>query len=343
MGFTDFKDVIEYAKDFLNCRPLDIAPVVSKAKQNEKLNDDEIKKKETIEKIVKSSIPVKGSIAETYLRKTRGINHFEHADLRFVMNCLTYHQEKKTFVPALVSIARNEQGGINNIELIKLNPETCDKDYTSDPIKQGLGARKGTYVELNKNHKCDKVYVSEGVETGLSILECDKNARVITVLGKSNFRKLKLSGLQKNIVLCVDNDGADTFKTQLIIDAIDRAESSGFKVSVVMPDILPNKKKTDLNDVLLHNGKEGLNQVLRHEITADKYRKIHNASLTKLTDKMKFIENKSIINFDDKSMDLMRKDNRSIQSSELVNDIILKERQPIKQIERKQLELEREL
>ena len=280
MGFTDFKDVIGYAKDFLNCRPIEMAPVVSKELQSEKINDDESKKKEIIEKIVTNSVPVKGTIAETYLRKIRGLNQFEQADIRFVRSCLTYHQDKKTFVPALVSIARNDKGGVNNIELIKLNPETGDKDYASDPIKQGLGARKGTYVALNKHHKSDKVYVSEGVETGLSILECDKNARVVTVLGKSNFRKLKLSGLQKNIVFCVDNDGADTFKTQLIIDAIDRAESSGFKVSVVMPDRLKNKSKTDLNDVLLHAGKDGLNQVLRHEITADKYRKIHSESLT---------------------------------------------------------------
>ncbi len=343
MGFTDFKDVIGYAKDFLNCRPVDIAPVISRAKQSEKINEDEVKKKEIIEKIVKKSIPVKGTIAETYLRKIRGLNHFEQADIRFVRSCLTYHQNEKTFVPALVSIARNEQGEVNNIELIKLNPETCDKDYASDPIKQGLGARKGTYVELNKSHKSDKVYVSEGVETGLSVLECDKNARVVTVLGKSNFRKLKLSGLQKNIVFCVDNDGADTFKTQLVIDAIDRAESSGFKVSVVMPDMIPEKNKTDLNDVLLHTGKEGLNQVLKNEITADKYRKIHSESLTKVSNKMNIIDNKSIINMDESSIDLMRKADRSIQNSEPLRDIMSQEKQPVKQIERKQLELEREL
>ncbi|QDP73733.1 conjugative transfer relaxase/helicase TraI (plasmid) [Legionella israelensis] len=343
MGFTDFKDVIGYAKDFLNCRPIEMAPVVSKELQSEKINDDENKKKEIIEKIVKNSVPVKGTIAETYLRKIRGLNHFEQADIRFVRSCLTYHQDKKTFVPALVSIARNNKGGVNNIELIKLNPETGDKDYASDPIKQGLGARKGTYVELNKHHKSDKVYVSEGVETGLSILECDKNARVVTVLGKSNFRKLKLSGLQKNIVFCVDNDGADTFKTQLIIDAIDRAESAGFNVSVVMPDMLKNKNKTDLNDVLLHAGKDGLNQVLRYELTADKYRKIHSESLALSSNKMNKINNKSITDTDEITLDLLRKTDRAIQNFEPAKDLISKEIQQIKQLERNQLELEREL
>ncbi len=343
MGFTDFKDVIGYAKDFLNCRPIEMAPMVSKELQSEKINNDDNKKKEIIEKIVKNSVPVKGTIAETYLRKTRGLNQFEQADIRFVRSCQTYHQDKKTFVPALVSIARNDKGGVNNIELIKINPETGDKDYASDPIKQGFGARKGTYVELNTHHKSDKVYVSEGVETGLSILECDKNARVVTVLGKSNFRKLKLSGLQKNIVFCVDNDGADTFKSQMIIDAIDRAESSGFKVSVVMPDMLKNKSKTDLNDVLIHAGKDGLNQVLRYEITADKYRKIHNESLTLSFNKIDKINNKSITDTDEKSLDLLRKADRAIQRIEPAKDLISKEIKQIKQLERKQLDLEREL
>ena len=86
-----------------------------------------------------------------------------------------------------------------------------------------------------------------------------------------------------------------------------------------------------------------MNQVLRYEITADKYRKIHNESLTLSFNKIDKINNKSITDTDEKSLDLLRKADRAIQRIEPAKDLISKEIKQIKQLERKQLDLEREL
>ncbi|BCA93657.1 hypothetical protein TUM19329_00180 [Legionella antarctica] len=107
--------------------------------------------------------------------------------------------------------------------VIKLNQNNAGKDEKSDPIKQSFGRKEGYYVELNKAYQKEKTYVTEGVETGLSIVSVDNKARVVTVLGKGNFKNIKHHNLGKEVVLCVDNDGKDTYKTSLIIDALDTA------------------------------------------------------------------------------------------------------------------------
>ena len=55
------------------------------------------------------------------------------------------------------------------------------------------------------------------------------------------------------------------------------------------------------------------------------------------------INNKSITDTDERSLDLLRKSARAIQKIEPAKDLISKEIKRIKQLERKQLELEREL
>ena len=184
----------------------------------------------------------------------------------------TYHGKKKIYVPALVAIARDDKGAINHIEVIKLNPNNAGKDEESNPIKQGFGRKEGYYVELNKAHQQGKTYITEGVETGLSIVSVDNKARVVTVLGKGNFKGINHQNLGKNVVLCVDNDGKDTYKTNLIIEALDRLEAEGKKVSVIMP----KKEGQDLNDVLIIHGKEALKSVIKNEITSSEFKKMHD-------------------------------------------------------------------
>jgi len=275
--FTDFKDVLAFAKEFLGGYQV-LIPQSKEPKVNEsdKKMQEQIKKKEKVMEIVGRSISIKDTLAETYLKQTRGLSHFDSADIRFVENQETYHGKKQTHVPALVAIARDEKGAVNNIEVIKINPTNAQKDARSDPIKQSFGRKDGYYVELNKAYKKEKTYITEGVETGLSIVSVDSKARVVTVLGKGNFKNIKHHTLGHEVVLCVDNDGKDTYKTSLIIDAIDRLEKEGKKVSVIMP----KKEGHDLNDVLVLDGKEALKSLIKNEITPSEFKKLHDQQVT---------------------------------------------------------------
>ncbi|OJY48525.1 MAG: conjugative transfer relaxase/helicase TraI [Legionella sp. 40-6] len=278
--FSDFKEVLAFAKEFLGGYQVIIPKSKKESKVNEQAKEmqEHIKKKEKVMEIVGRSLSVKDTLAETYLKQTRGLSHFDEADIRFVEHLETYHGKKKAYVPALVAIARDEKGAVNNIEVIKLNPNNARKDEKSDPVKQSFGRKNGCYVELNKAYQKEKTYVTEGVETGLSIVSVDNKARVVTVLGKGNFKNIKHLNLGKEVVLCVDNDGKDTYKTSLIIDALDRLEKEGKKVSVIMP----KKEGHDLNDVLLMDGKEALKSIIKNEITPSEFKKMHDQNVTNL-------------------------------------------------------------
>ena len=276
--FNDFKDVLAFAKEFVGGYQMSLPHSKKESNVDEHAKEmrEQIKKKEKVMAIVGRSLSVKHTLAETYLKQTRGLSHVDEADIRFVEHLETYHGKKKVYVPGLVAIARDEKGAINNIEVIKLNPNNAGKDEKSDPVKQSFGRKEGYYVELNKAYQKEKTYVTEGVETGLSIVSVDNKARVVTVLGKGNFKNIKPHNLGHEVVLCVDNDGQDTYKTSLIIDALDRLEKEGKKVSVIMP----KKEGHDLNDVLVIDGKEALKSVIKNEITPSEFKKMHDQSVT---------------------------------------------------------------
>ncbi|BCA93660.1 hypothetical protein TUM19329_00210 [Legionella antarctica] len=117
---NDFKEVLAFAKEFLGGYQM----IVPKSKEESKVDkhakemQEQIKKKEKVMEIVGRSLSVKDTLAETYLKQTRGLSHFDEADIRFVEQQETYHGKKKVYVPALVAIARDEKGAINNIEVI---------------------------------------------------------------------------------------------------------------------------------------------------------------------------------------------------------------------------------
>lgn len=278
--FSDFKDVLAFAKDFLGGYQTTIQRPQTNVNKKAQEMQENVRKKEKILEIVGRSIPIKNTLAETYLKQTRGLSNYEQADIRYVAQQETFHGNKKTHVPALVAIARNEKGEVNHIEVIKLNKNNATKDDKSSPVKQSFGTKEGYYVELNKGHNKEKTYLAEGVETGLSIVSVDHEARVVAVLGKSNFKNIKPNNLGKEVVFCVDNDGKDTYKTSLIIDAIERLEKEGKRVTVIMP----KTEGQDLNDVLLLNGKEALTSVIKNEITASDFKKTHNQNAPQLID-----------------------------------------------------------
>ncbi|RUQ96664.1 conjugative transfer relaxase/helicase TraI [Legionella septentrionalis] len=261
MGFSDFKDTVGYAKDYLNYEDnkVQIRQVnpIQKIRHKESNN-----KKQYAEKLFNQSRPIHGTLAEAYL-KNRGILEYKSEALRFLPRISTLHDKDKTHVPALLCVAKDEEGKINHVQVIRLDPISGDKDKQSNIAKQTYGSINGIGIELNKHGNTDVTFLTEGVETGLSILESDKNANVLALLSKSNFANVNLKQLGNHVVLCLDNDGEKTFSDNLIRKAVERLEQAGKKISIVLPD----KSGTDFNDTLKSRGILGVRSLINKTIS----------------------------------------------------------------------------
>lgn len=272
--FTDFKDVLQYAQRFSGCTTWehDVPKNKTSTKEPEP-NKGAIKKAQNLHQ---KSIPIQGSIVERYLRVHRGLHHFEHADLRCSPSVATMRNEVKTYTPAMLAIAKDEQGLLHHVQITRLTPESGEKDQLSHLVKQTYGSNGGYSVNLNRKGTSDITYFTEGVETGLSILEVDNTAKVRVVLGKQNFKNINPSDATKQVVFCVDNDGDATYsiskstQSNTIVDAAERLAKLGFDVMIN----LPSKKGEDLNDILLKNGKTGLEKQLTKNLRISEFKDI---------------------------------------------------------------------
>lgn len=322
MGFNDFKDTLNYAMDFLNC-----PDTVNHGKIQNKTNTKETKvstnKKPYAKKLYDTSKPIKGTLAERYLKNYRKTLNYKEADLRFIPEISTWHGDKKTKVPALLCIAKDNNGELNHVHVIRLNPITGDKDVASNTEKQTYGAMNGCPIELNKKSNSQITYVAEGVETGLSVLAGDPSAKVLAITGKESFKNIDLSRLSNKVVLCLDNDGDATFKTSIIEKAALRLMEEGKSVSLM----IPKKQGDDFNDVLKRDGASAIKKHMENLVDAksvfihsnEKQNGIIENSLMK---KLLAIENNQVASF--KALENMNSNHiKNVSISQKNNDAII--------------------
>jgi len=129
-----------------------------------------------------------------------------------------------------------------------------------DVDKRTFASNSGSGAIISPGLDKDAVtYLAEGVETALSIRDAVKNERVITVLGKQNFRSIDSALTTQNIVLCLDNDGGSIKDEKLIMESVARLEEAGKNVILARPD-----QKGDFNDIAIKLGVEGVSKALNN-------------------------------------------------------------------------------
>nr|MBN5937220.1 conjugative transfer relaxase/helicase TraI [Legionella anisa] len=336
LSLSGFKETLDYAVEFTNHNRSFVA--VKPKQQKSDLKKLHAGMRDKAQELYRNSKPVKGTLAEKYLTLHRGLSHFEHADIRYCSSVFTTKNGIKTSAPALLAFARNEKGIVNHVQVTRLDKQTANKDKTCDILKQTYGAVEKYAVNLNQNGAGDTTYITEGVETGLSILEVNNKLRVFTVLGKQNFAKIDEHILTKNVVFCIDNDGDNTFKydknepKNKIIQAVNRLKDLGFNVSI----ILPENKGYDLNDILKKEGKESLGNQLKITLTPAEFAKKcqgsnelfkeqfkqnnHDKPLNKPMIRPDFLKNKSFENIRN-NYDFVSRIKADVMSSEIIKDL----------------------
>lgn len=240
------------------------------------LTDTQKKSLKYAQKLAQESIPVKGTLAESYLRDHRGINLDEWPDsIRF--HPAIYSKTNDAINPALLVVAKDEKGKTKAVQAVFLNEETGQKaDVKVKKQTWGLPS-SGASAELSfksdsRSKQSMPVYLAEGPETALSIFAAMPKAHVKITLGKSNFKNINLEKCQKDVVLCLDNDSKleNHEKTngahkndRAIQDAAEKFLSNGSTVWLAKPELAGQ----DYNDVLKAQGLNAIKESIENART----------------------------------------------------------------------------
>ena len=203
-----------------------------------------------------ASVPVAGTLAETYLT-SRGIRHLGTSSaLRFHAKC--WHREgdqaKPVPRPAMIAAVTDGTGALQGVHRTWLAPDGQGKADVETP-RRAMGHILGNAVRLSP---CDDVLaLGEGIETMLSLSQSAPGLPVWAALSSGHLGAVLLpKGLQR-LYIAVDRDPAGQRAAQRLSA---RAVEVGVRVIVLEPRL------GDFNDDLRMDGIEALRQHLANQI-----------------------------------------------------------------------------
>jgi hypothetical protein len=297
----DWYDVLhEFGTSFnLNSDNISFKKFELTPKQKE-LNDKalikELKRQEKNHQIARelwrNAQPIKGTPAETYLKKYRKITgNFDKLELKFHPKAIDYHYDAKgkfqSIVnrPALLVAAKNMAGSVVSVQCIYLHPKSHDKDISLPVPKRTIGSSFGFAAKVYSGGG-DEVILAEGPETAASLIEAKPNANIYISLGNpinmSKYAYLATIHRTNKILIASDNDDANSgSKTWESVQAaaIELAKT-GIEVSIAKPVAKKlvklnflNDKPFDFNDILRSGGSKAVEYNLNPNYIVDHFEK----------------------------------------------------------------------
>jgi phage/plasmid primase-like uncharacterized protein len=248
LGKPSFRETLHEAVKFLGGVSLELPPVVAVKKQQP--GDEKAHKRERARQIYASSQRIEGTLAEKYLRESRGIKGNLPDVLRF-------HPKLKHWVsgechPALVVATKNQSGEVMGIQAIFLDKRTGKKISTGEG-KLSLGTiQEGSLLHEGKDQT--RIAIAEGLETALSILEAQPDWSVAVTFGVTNLGKCRYLKNYKEVLICADNDGVNSATQKSVEKTIQALAKDGLNVYVAMPMKPESITTWDFNDQLVHAG-----------------------------------------------------------------------------------------
>ncbi|HAT6349346.1 TPA: conjugative transfer relaxase/helicase TraI [Legionella pneumophila] len=265
----NFKESLEYAAKLTGDDLKERIKIASKNPNNFQVKDT-YKKRKTSDyglQLARESKPISGTIAERYLKEIRKIHNVSGENIRFHPNVYTKDTEEVRYRPALLNIARDKDNKVACVEVVYLDNETANKAIMKIKPKKSYGSKAGVGVVLSEGKGHESVtYITEGVETGLSVRDAVQNERVIATLGKENFVNIDMALLTDKIVICMDNDGKSIKEDKVIIQTIERLKQHGKTVEIAIP-----LHQKDFNDVNKSSGVQGVVDILNKATNVDKF------------------------------------------------------------------------
>lgn len=240
---TDFKGALVFAKGFVG--NVSLPPIPPSDNIQRKIDERAAIQRDKALAMINRAVPIKETLAEAYLRDKRGILlESLPASLKFIPHA--YNFTAGGFHPAMIASICDVNGKIIAAHCTFLNPETGDKLQGKD-IKSRLifGGCRGGAIRLTE--ATERLALCEGIEDGLSILQCAPDWAVWACAGTSGFRAVQIPESVRELLICGDRDEAGM---QAAHELSARMVSEGKKVRIAMP---PEGVK-DFNDLLRHGG-----------------------------------------------------------------------------------------
>ena len=180
-------------------------------------------------------VPATGTLAETYLRR-RGITIPIPPSLRYL--AAAKHKPTGLVLPAMVAGVQGVDGRVVAVHRTFLSRDGTAKAGVSEP-RMSLGQVAGGAVRLAKAN--GRLAVSEGIETGLSILQAT-GTPTWAALSSTNMANVILPPDIRDVILAPDGDEAGETGAQ---KAAKRLVDEGRVVQIV-----PAPEGQDFNDML---------------------------------------------------------------------------------------------
>lgn len=250
-GISRFPDLLAEARAHLG-RPAPVPPDGRSPRKSKSPGGTS----EAAARLFAASVPVAGTLAETYLR-SRGITLGGKTDsLRFHPKC--WHrdegQTKSIPRPALIAAVTAGAGDLQGVHRTWLAPDGRGKAAV-ETQRRAMGHLLGNAVRLTP---CgDILVVGEGIETMLSVRESAPGLPVWAALSSGHLGAVLLPAGLRRLYIAIDRDSAGQRAAERLSA---RATEVGIEVRVLEPRL------GDFNDDLRADGPAVLRQHLAKQI-----------------------------------------------------------------------------
>lgn len=211
------------------------------------------------ERLLAISLPIAGTLVETYLR-SRGISHLHGLrGLSFHPSCYARSgPDGPTHArPAMIAAVTNLAGVVTGLQRTWLDPSGARKARIATP-RRAMGDLLGHAVRFGP--ATDLLGVGEGIETTLSIREALPGLPVAAALSAAHLAAILFPPALRRLYIMRDSDPAGEAAARTLTA---RAQSAGIDAIVLTPRL------GDFNDDLRAFGAEGLRAHLGVQIAPD--------------------------------------------------------------------------
>ena len=218
---------------------------------------------EAARRLFAMSKPIRGTIAEAYLR-SRGITDLrECTSLRFHPRCYYRGDDDdptdaaRNAWPALIAAATDLTGTITGVHRTWLDPSGATKAAVSTP-RRSMGLINGQGIRIGKMNGI--VAIGEGLETMLSLRAVLHELPVIAAGSANHLGALLLPDRLRRLYVTEDDDPAGRRATMSVMT---RAEAAGIEAMRLRP------ARGDFNDDLRQLGRDALHAALRVQLAPE--------------------------------------------------------------------------
>lgn len=252
LGLIDFKDIADEARRFLNEPPPEPDTGTLASEPGRRLAGSP----EAARRLVGMSRPIRGTLAQTYLRG-RGITDLSGiTNLWFHPRCYyrpDEHSPRKT-LPALIAAVTDLEDRLTGAHRTWLAPGGSDKAEVDTP-RRAMGDLLGHGIRFGVAD--DVLAAGEGIETVLSPRMVLPRMPMLAATSAAHLAAILFPTTLRRLYILRDRDPAGNGARDRLVE---RAASAGIEAVVLSPRL------EDFNEDLRHHGPEALLALIRSQL-----------------------------------------------------------------------------